>query len=113
MSFIQIYKSTKGQIFMCPRSKRIFIEFGNVNMKLSRKDFKAFRDYVFDIDVDAMEDLNRLTPHNRKIHMSIFSRKFVMSFSREEMYELRLMLKSVEPCLKIQKLGVESHCSSN
>lgn len=107
-----ISKSLNGQILLCPCNK-ITIEFGNLQLHLDFKDFKAFKDYLDDIDADFYEGRNNSSPFKRKISVPLFSTKYMMAFSAEEIKELIQLMENAMASVKINDKGIRSDYSLN
>ena len=89
----------------------------NLNFSFNQKEYKNFQTYIQNLDGKYWVQQNRDHSGERKIHIPINHPNLIMSFSLEELYELKdLLVANLFPPQKLKLIKprtVELHISNN
>ncbi len=87
-----ISTTTNGQVFKCDSCKAIHIEYKNINLNFSEKQFKRFADFLNTLDGESMEDSQINSPYHRKIAIATSHKAVNVLLNKEELEEFKLLL---------------------
>ena len=87
-----INSTSNGQLICCKNHETYQIEFGNIFMKLTKKELQQFTNYVMGIDSDYYLKKNQYAYNNRKLMLHVGSEKLFFSIHESELQELRELL---------------------
>ncbi len=98
--------STNGQVFKCESCKAIHIEYKNINLNFSEKQFKYFVEHLNTLDGKSIEKKYAHSPYNRKIAIATTHKAVNILLNNEELEELKLLLSHFNKkphALKVEK----------
>ncbi len=101
-----ISTTTNGQVFKCDSCKAIHIEYKNINLNFSEKQFKRFADFLNTLDGESMEESQSHSPYQRKIAIATSHKAVNVLLNKEELEELKLLLSRFDKetqFLKVEK----------
>ena len=78
-----------GELSFCSECQVFHLEFNNIYLELKQSDFKQFRDYIINIEMDYWEDKYACAKVQRKIPIPSMQPNLVLMFKREEIKELQ------------------------
>ncbi|WP_082379454.1 DUF6686 family protein [Pseudalgibacter alginicilyticus] len=101
-----VSKVKNGELYVCSQCHIYHLEFNNIYLKFNRKEFENFKTYIFDIEIDYWEHKYACSKMKRKVPIPSLQTNLVLMFSREEIYELQLLLSnnSLNPLLETKDI---------
>ena len=78
-----------GELSFCSECRVYHLEFNNIYLELRQSDFKQFKDYLINIEMDYWEDKYACAKVQRKIPIPSMQPNLVLMFKREEIKELQ------------------------
>ena len=90
-----INKTTNGQIFKCDDCDSIHIEFKNIGLNFSLKQFDRFADYISKLDGEKWESKNAKSSFKRKIIIPLGTKIFNFLATSEELLEFNKLLNPI------------------
>lgn len=89
---VSINKTSNGVLSFCKCCNTYQLEFGNIFISFSDKNFAAFQSYIENIDIDKSTERNKHKPFNRKIMLSFSEKNVFFCLYPEELRELRILI---------------------
>ena len=84
--------SKNGLLTYCPKSKLFQLVFNNLCFELYEWELKAFKDYLFEVDVNYWEAQLSNSRNPRKIPLSVGNKHFIILLNHSELTELKTLL---------------------
>ncbi|GAA4233716.1 hypothetical protein GCM10022291_11460 [Postechiella marina] len=91
-----ISKVKSGELSICTQCHIYHLEFNNIYLEFSKKEFKRFKAYILDIEIDYWEHKYALAKVKRKIPIPSMQQNLVLMFKRQEIRELQILLTSTK-----------------
>ncbi|GIW21963.1 MAG: hypothetical protein KatS3mg068_0970 [Candidatus Sericytochromatia bacterium] len=107
---ITINKTPNGSIFSYVDSQIIQIEYKNIFLCFHKDDFKNFRNFINNLDIDYMEKVNVNLYNKRKIIIQMKNSKIKIVFNKsefQEFYELINFKKYYEKKQEFEKFYLD------
>jgi hypothetical protein len=89
---ISINKTNNGNMFSYDGSQMIHIEFKNIFLSFHKEDFKNFKKFINDLDVEYIEKSNVIIHNKRKIIIQLKNSKIKICFNRLEFEEFKELI---------------------
>lgn len=105
MKFEALSASANGSVVYCPCCRNYRLEFGNIFLKFTDDEFRAFCVNVAQIDIGRWEEYNRFSACRRKVHIQARPTNITMVFSATEIRELQNLLAEAVATVAVQQLG--------
>jgi hypothetical protein len=103
-----IYKTDNGGLFSDAGCKVIQLEFGNLFLRFDMNGLEGFAACIEALKLDKYEEGNAKKPYHRKIFVALQPSGITIAFHREEIEELRGLLRSARAILMLKKLSHEA-----
>lgn len=78
-----------GELSFCSECRVFHLEFNNIYLELKQSDFKQFKDFIINIEIDYWENKYACSKVQRKIPIPSMQPNLVLMFKREEIKELQ------------------------
>ncbi|RKD91840.1 DUF6686 family protein [Mangrovibacterium diazotrophicum] len=112
-----INQTINGRIYKCSECNKIHVDYKNLNFSFNQKEYNNFQTYIQNLDGKYWVKKNEDHSGERKILIPINHPNLIMSFSLEELYELKeLLVANLFPPQKLRLIKprtVELHISKN
>lgn len=89
---ITINKTNNGNMFSYDGSQMIHIEFKNIFLCFHKEDFKNFKNFINNLDIDYMEKANSDLYNKKKIIIQLKNSKIKIGFNRIEFQEFQELI---------------------
>jgi len=80
-----------GELSFCSECRVYHLEFNNIYLELKQVDFKQFKDFILNIEIDYWENKYACSKVLRKIPIPSTQPNLVLMFKREEIRELQAL----------------------
>lgn len=87
-----IAKNCYGQLSFCRDCKVYHLTFNNIYIELTKREMKAFQDYVTEINIEYWEDKYDTMPIKRKIVIKTMQHNLSLLFNRSELAAFKSLL---------------------
>lgn len=84
-------KVSSGELSFCIECRVFHLEFNNIYLELKQSDFKQFKDFILNIEIDYWENKYACSKVQRKIPIPSTQPNLVLMFKREEIRELQAL----------------------
>ncbi|MDT0608240.1 DUF6686 family protein [Croceitalea rosinachiae] len=91
-----IYQSKNGIITYCNRSHLFQVMYNNLCFELFEWELEAFKEHLFNLDINYWQNQLKCTATHRKIPLSVGTKHFIILLSKIELAELKALL-SIKP----------------
>lgn len=92
---IKILSKTKnGEFTFCKNCKIFHLEYNNIYLEFTKKEFLKFKSYVNELEIAFWEDKYACTRLRRKIPIPTQQSNLVLMFNRQELTELKVLLNT-------------------
>jgi len=112
-----INQTANGKLFTCSQCGNVHLDYKNLSFSFSVDEYKIFRTYFLNLDEEYWAKVNREVKSDRKIKVPISHRNLMLSFSTEEIRELKLLFGSRKKPLISYKIinhsGININLSAN
>ncbi len=88
-------KVKSGELSLCTSCKIYHLEFNNIYLEFGKKEFRQFKNYILDIEIDYWEDRYASAKIKRKIPIPSMQPNLVLMFKRQEIKELQRLLSQI------------------
>ncbi|MWW24327.1 DUF6686 family protein [Algibacter lectus] len=82
-------KVPSGELSFCSECHVFHLEFNNIYLEFQQSEFKQFKDYIINIEIDYWEHKYACAKVQRKIPIPSMQPNLVLMFNREEIKELQ------------------------
>lgn len=113
---MELFNTKNGRVFKCKNCKAIHIEYKNLNFNFNRDQYDHFRGYIIDLNGEEWEGKNKTSIYKRKIVIPIGHKNFNVLLNKEELAELKELLKEIKnknEIVKMELLGIDFNCYLN
>jgi hypothetical protein len=108
-----IAKVKNGQLTKCETCNKYHLIYNNIFFEFYPIEFKSFKKYVLQLEVDLWENKNLGIKMTRKIPIPTSQENLVIMFDRQEIEELKsLILSENTNKYKFSKFDAIDYCSS-
>lgn len=87
-----IGKVKSGELSLCETCKSYQLQFNNLFFELNAEEFDAFKDYVFNLELDYWEQKYACSKMQRKIPIPSLQKNLLLIFNKQEIKELKTLL---------------------
>jgi hypothetical protein len=87
-----LVKVKSGELSLCKACNSYQLQFNNLFFELNTEEFDAFKNYVFNIELDYWEHKYACSKMKRKIPIPSLQKNLLLIFSRQEIKELKALL---------------------
>ncbi len=96
-----VNSTPNGQIFVCPRKRKLHLEFGNLFLMLSYDEFNQLVAYVNSIDYEFYLKKNKNAQNKRKLLLNIGFEDMFLALNETEFHELKnlISLRKKKQCM--------------
>ncbi|GGG49795.1 hypothetical protein GCM10011414_19490 [Croceivirga lutea] len=92
-SQFKVLKTSKnGLLTYCAASKLFQLVFNNLCFELYEWELKAFKEYLFEVDINYWEEQLSNSRNPRKIPLSVGAKHFIILLNQQELLELKTLL---------------------
>ena len=103
-----ISNSKNGILTYCDHSKLFQLVFNNLCFEFYEWELETFKKHINELDIVYWEKQLVCTKHQRKIPISIGHKCFIILVNREEVLEIKRLLKTdskTMPLIKLKDIG--------
>lgn len=86
-----INETFNGRLYTCNQCKQVHLDYKNLSFSFSVDEYKRFRNYILNLNEEYWATINQNIISERKIKIPISHRNLVLSFSTDEIKELKLL----------------------
>lgn len=90
-----ISRVKSGELSICYQCETYHLEFNNIYLEFTRKEFEQFKTYILEINIDYWECKYANAKIKRKIPIPSVQPNLVLMFKRQEINELIILLNNV------------------
>lgn len=90
-----INQTKHGKVFKCKSCQKIHVEFNNLNFNFTKEEFYHFSKYFSQINGEYWEKVNTDSTYRRKILVPLDHKNFNLLLNKEELEELKILLRSI------------------
>ncbi|SFD24560.1 DUF6686 family protein [Algibacter pectinivorans] len=84
-----ISKVKSGELYLCRDCHVYHLEFNNIYLEFNAKEFKQFKNFILDLEIEYWEHKYASARVKRKIPIPSMQQNLVLMFNREEIKELK------------------------
>ena len=88
-----VKRSKNGILTFCSSSKLFQLVYNNLCFELYEWELRVFKAHLDDLDVSYWEQQLQCVVHQKKIPISVGTKHFIILLAKEELLELRQLLK--------------------
>ncbi|MBI9067382.1 MAG: hypothetical protein JEZ09_08830 [Salinivirgaceae bacterium] len=99
-----INETKNGKVFICKSCKKIHVEFNNLNFNFTKEEFYHFSRYISQVNGEYWEKVNTDSTYRRKILIPLDHKNLNLLLNKEELEEMKILLKSAPLKQKQMKL---------
>ena len=103
-----VCETDNGCVTRCTCCKVVYLEFGNIILKLDPKKFAAFKSFICNMNYEKAETTGTLFNFRRQLVIQIENTIATIVLSRDEYFELIDLLWLAEICLASESWWDES-----
>ncbi|MFV0541966.1 MAG: DUF6686 family protein [Aestuariibaculum sp.] len=92
-SLKKLAKTNNGELLLCEACNIFHLEFNNLYFEFDDEQFQLFKLYVSEVDCRFWECKYAQTSFKRKIPIPSMQENLVLMFSRQEMQELKVLIR--------------------
>ena len=89
-----ISKTQNGQVFRCNKCNLIHIEYKNLNLNFTEKQYDEFVKYINGLDGKKWEAINQNSQFKRKIIIPTGNHSFRVLFTNQELKEFKQLIST-------------------
>ncbi|KAA5823669.1 hypothetical protein FPF71_13305 [Algibacter amylolyticus] len=82
-------KVKSGELYLCCQCEIYHLEFNNIYLELNKKEFKQFKSYILDLEIEYWQIKYASARVKRKIPIPSMQHNLVLMFNSQEILELK------------------------